>query len=180
MAAVATPAQAVDSLHTLAAQALAAGYPATLFGYTPEQREYWYEPGLPWFKAEMFQEHPLDNREGTPAHLKGWSCLPCIGEIAGDQMAPRFPRGSAVNTMPVHRKEHLAVGKVYTYRFRNPETGQEDWNIGRLVKIGGNFLEVKADTDSQPSIWLLREEGEQATWDVREVTHYASYPGEDR
>lgn len=159
-----------------------AGYPSTLFGFTPEQREYWHEPGLPWFTAEMFQNPPADTREGTPDYYKGWATLPCIGDIAGEHMAPRFPRGCAINTMPVFHKGMLVVGKVYVYRFENKETGEVEWNMGRLVKIGGNYLEVASDNpgpdEADRTIWLLREEEGQATWDVREVTHYAAYPGE--
>ncbi|GAA4503160.1 hypothetical protein GCM10023172_27550 [Hymenobacter ginsengisoli] len=186
MVAVATRVpQAVAGLTTLTptAQAAALGYPATLVGFTPDQRGYWFEPGLPWFTAEMFQNHPLDNREGTPDYFKGWSTIPCIGDVECDHMAPRFPRGCAINTMPVHTKDMLVVGKVYTYRYTNSATGLEEWNIGRLVKIGGNYLEVASDNPSPDeadrTIWLLEEEEHKATWAVREVTHYASYPSEE-
>ena len=160
------------------AQAATLGYPATLFGYTPAQREYWHEPGMPLFTPEMFMNAPADNREGTPDYYKGWPTVPCIGDVDGDHMAPRFPRGCAVNTMPVFNKGMLVVGRVYTYCYVNEATGREEWNMARLLRIGGNYLEVKPDNGEQVSLWLLRDNAEQATWDVREVTHYAAYPGE--
>ncbi|MGI4871495.1 MAG: hypothetical protein ACRYFX_09990 [Janthinobacterium lividum] len=144
------------------------GFPATLFGFTPNDRAYWHEPGLPWFTPEL--------RENPPLNRVGLQSIPCIGDIATDSMAPRFPRGCAVNTMPVHKREYLVLGRVYTHCFLNAETGEWEWAIGRLVKIGGNYLEVKADNDPTPAIWLLREEEAQAVWDVWEVTHYAYYP----
>jgi hypothetical protein len=150
------------------------GFPSTLFGFTPNQRDYYTEPGLPWLTQEMiadFEQMPLDYR--------GHKALLCIGYMGGNNMAPRFPKGCGVQTMPVYDKANLVVGRVYTYRYWD-ETSQ-DWGyeMGRLVKIGGNYLEVKADNHPTSNIWLLREEAEKAVWDVREVTHYASYPDLD-
>jgi hypothetical protein len=150
------------------------GLPNTLFGFTPNEGSYWREPGLPWLTPEMltdFEQMPLDYR--------GFRALLCLGDIEGDHMAPRFPRGCAVQTMPVYDKANLVVGRVYTYRYLDQQTQEWAYEMGRLVKIGGNFLEVKADNNATPSLWLLRDEPEQAVWDVREVTHYASYPDLD-
>jgi hypothetical protein len=106
----------------------------------------------------------------------GLALVPRIGDVEGDHMSPRFPRGCAVNTAPVFEKANLVVGRVYTYTFLDPETGERLWEMGRLVKIGGNFLEVKPDNHPTPSLWLLREEPREQMWDVWEVTHYVSYP----
>lgn len=150
------------------------GLPSTLFGFTPNQRAYWTEPGLPWLTSEMysdFKKMPLDYR--------GFRAIRCIGDIEGDHMAPRFPRGCAVQTMPVYEKKNLVVGRVYTYRYLDQQTQEWACEMGRLVKIGGNYLEVKADNNPTPSLWLLRDEPGQAVWDVREVTHYAARPDLD-
>jgi hypothetical protein len=119
----------------------------------------------------MHRDMPLDYR--------GQKAILCIGYMGGNNMAPRFPIGCGVHTMPVYDKENLVVGRVYTYRFWDEETKDWAYEMGRLVKIGGNYLEVKADNYPTPSIWLLREEAEKAVWDVREVTHYTSYPDLD-
>jgi hypothetical protein len=172
MTTVATAAPvAVDSLRTATERAHALGLPATLFGFTPEQKEYWHEPGLPWFTTDMYDNPPLG--------YNGLSTIPHFGNMAADNMAPRFPKGCSVNTRAVHEKKNLVVGRVYTYHYQDTQTGAWRREMGRLVKIGSNYLEVKADNCPTPSQWLLREDEQQAVWDVNEVTHYASYPGED-
>lgn len=173
MVAIATPVAQVTDLATLSpvAQAVALGYPTTLFGHAPTERAYWHEPGLPWLTAEqMAGDMPLDYR--------GQKQMLCVGHMGGDNMAPRFPRGCGVQTAPVFEKQNLVVGRVYTYRYWDEQEQQWAYEIGRLVKIDGNYLEVKADNSPTPSLWLLREEAEKAVWDVREVTHYVSYPAE--
>jgi hypothetical protein len=156
----------IPQISTEEAQQL--GFPSSLFGFTPTQGAYWREPGLPWFTAELY-ECPLLGYNGLPL-------VPRIADLASDHMAPRFPRGCAVNTAPVYEKKNLVVGRVYTYTFLDPETGERQWEMGRLVKIGGNFLEVKPDNYPTPSLWLLRDKEREAVWDVWEVTHYVSYP----
>jgi hypothetical protein len=150
------------------------GLPSTLFGFTPNQAAYWREPDLPWLTQEM-----LTDFDKMPLDYLGHRALVCIGYMEGNFMAPRFPSGCGVQTMPVGDKARLVVGRVYTYRYLDQETKEWAYEMGRLVKIGGNFLEVKADNNPTPSLWLLRNEPGQAVWDVREVTHYASYPDLD-
>lgn len=163
--------QPIPATPTELAQAL--GFPATLFDFTPAQRAYWFEPGLPWLTAEQMHgdQMPLDRR--------GHKAILCVGYLDGHHMAPRFPKGCEVQTAPVFDRANLVLGRVYTYRYRDGETGAWCHEMGRLVKIGGNFLEVKADNNPVPSLWLLGEVPGQEVWDVREVTHYVSYPGED-
>jgi hypothetical protein len=150
------------------------GLPSILFGFTPNERGYWQEPNLPWLTSEMYADF-----EKMPLDYRGFRALLCIGYMGGDNMAPRFPRGCGVQTIPVYDKANLVVGRVYTYRYWDEEAKDWAYEMGRLVKIGGNYLEVKADNNPVLSIWLLREEEHQAVWDVREVTHYASYPDLD-
>lgn len=178
MVAVIAPVPQATACHPLTAQAAALGYPATLFGFTPDQRGYWHESGMPWLtRAQMnfTADMPLDRR--------GNQALLCIGHIESNNMAPRFPAGCAVQSAPVWDKANLVIGRVYICCYR--EGGVQDWQyeIGRLAKIGGNYLEVTVDNPrpdaADRSIWLLREEPGQEVWDVREVTHYVSYPGED-
>jgi hypothetical protein len=171
MVAIATPVPQATSLHPLVAQAAALGYPATLFGCTPEQHEYWVEPGLPLLTPELRKDFPL-GYNGLPA-------LPMLAHLQGNDMGPRFPDGCGVVIVAVYELKNLVLGRVYTYSFRNLETGYREMAIGRLTKIGGNYLEVKADNHPTPSRWLLREEPGQAVWDVHEVTHYASDSGKD-
>jgi hypothetical protein len=148
------------------------GFPSSLFGFTPEQREYWQEPGLPWWTPEM--------RDNPPLGYNGLSKVPYTAYLGGHRMAPRFPKGCGVMLAPVFDRKHLVLGKVYTYSYRDAESGQLEMTIGRLVRIGGNNLEVICDNPSpdEPNrtIWLLRDDEAQAVWDVREVTHYVSYP----
>ena len=174
MAAITTSVAQAAALHPLIAQAAALGYPAAVLGFTPEQRQYWHEPGLPWWTEEL--------RENPPLGYNGHSILPFTAHIEGQRMAPRFPAGCAVMLVPVYAKQNLVLGKVYTYSYRNAESGELEMTIGRLLKIGGNCLEVTADSlgpdDADRAIWLLREEEREAVWDVREVAYYVSYPGE--
>jgi hypothetical protein len=149
-------------------EAAALGLPATLFGFTPNQRDYWYEPGLPWF-TDQLRQHP-------PIGYDGHAGIPFVSWIASNGMAPRFPHGCAVHSVAVFEKKNLVVGRVYLYCYQQAKTQKWQWSIARLVKIGGNYLEVKADNDPTPSLWRLRDDERQAVWDVREVTHYASYP----
>lgn len=148
------------------------GYPSSLFGFTPTDRAYWQEPGLPWLTQEQirdFDQMPLDYR--------GQRALLCIGYMGGNNMAPRFPKDCGVQTMPVWDKANLVVGRLYTYRYWDEEAKDWAYEMGRLVRIGGNYLEVKTDNNPVPSMWLLREEpAHTAVWDVHEVSHYVSYP----
>jgi hypothetical protein len=145
------------------------GFPSTLFGFTPEQKAYWHEPGLPWLTQEIWDNPPLGHN--------GYRLIWHYGVLAGNHMAPRFPKGCMVNMAPVCDKKNLVVGKVYAYSWRDTTTGEWQYQIGRLEYIGGNYLEARAD--NQPEIgliWQLREDEREAVWDVQEITHYASYP----
>jgi hypothetical protein len=148
------------------------GYPSSLFGFTPTDAAYWYEPGLPWWTPELRDNLPLDY-QGNPV-------LPFIAHVEGHRMAPRFPEGCGVMLVPVFERKNLIVGKAYTYSYLNEESGELEMTIGRLVKIGGNHLEVAPDNPgpnaASRAIWLLRDNEAQAVWDVREVSHYVSYP----
>jgi hypothetical protein len=158
----------------LVQEAARLGFPTSLFGFTPEQIEYWTEPGLPWLTKEM-----ITDIDKMPLDYRGRRAILCIGHVDGNHMGPRFPKGCGVQTAPVGDKANLIVGRVYTYRYWNEEAKEWAYEMGRLVKIGGNYLEVKADNHPIPSLWLLREVKHEAVWDVREVTHYASYPDLD-
>jgi len=150
------------------------GYPSHCFGYFPNEAAYWREPGLPWWTEALRDNPPLDYR--------GQPMLPFTAWVEGERMAPRFPAHTGVMLVPVFEKANLVLGKVYTYQYSDSETGEQAMTIGRLVKIGGNYLEVAADNprpvDANRTIWLLRDTEQEAVWDVREVTHYVSYPGE--
>jgi hypothetical protein len=153
-------------------QAARLGFPSTLFGFTPQQQEYWCEPGLPWQTKELWEDAPLG--------YNGLKLVWHYGTLSGNYMAPRFPKGCVVNMAPVCEKKNLVVGKVYAYSYRDATTGEWQTQLGRLEKIGDNYLEARAD--NQPEIgliWLLRAKDHEAVWDVWEVTHYVSYPNLD-
>lgn len=170
MVAIARPIEQVAACSPFTTQAAAQGYPATMFGFTPEQKEYWQEPGLPWL--------PLNGE--MPLGYIGLQLLRIPLQIGSStRMAPRFPKGCEVNVAPVYEKKNLVVGKVYLYVYTDSETGKEACDLGRLSHIGGNYLKVTFDNDPVPAMWLLRDDEQQAVWDVYEVTHYAIYPGED-
>lgn len=152
----------------LEAEAQALGFPATLFGYTPNEAAYWREPGLPWLPAAPADALLLDYR-GTRA-------IRYLLEVIDHDMAPRFPRGCLVQTMPVYERAQLVVGRVYSYGVLDPETGTRHYHLARLVQVGATYLEVKPDHDDHLLRWPLRADEAEATWDVREVTHYAHYP----
>ena len=96
----------METLTTLERVAQEAGYPTTLFGYTPNEFAYWLEPHLP-------SALPLLN----PAH-HGFDPVACAQELAGlwlfcfedESMAPRFRRGMAVAGRSVAQGSPLPVG----------------------------------------------------------------------
>lgn len=150
-------------------EAAALGFPAALFGFTPEQRAYWHEPGLPWLTAAQVNAPLLDAR-GLPT-------VPTYFDIRSQNMAPRFPAGAVVVGLPVFSRRQLAVGKVYAYGYTDAETGQRCHQLGRLEVIGDNYLQARADNRADLGlIWLLREVPGEELWDVREITHYVTYP----
>lgn len=152
-------------------EAHALGFPATLFGFTPNEASYWREPGLPWLPTDWVS-HPPQLRNGLP----GVWC-PC--EFAGQSMAPRFPKGTTVNLAPVLHRANLLVGRVYVYAYSDEQTGQQAYQAGRLERVGGNCLWARADHDPATRLcWLLREDPAQECWDVYEVTHYLHYPAQ--
>jgi hypothetical protein len=163
----------VASNNSIAEQrAQASNLPAKLFDFTPSQKEYWFEPSLPQWLPEM--------RDNPPLGYHGLSIMPLIGYITSNQMGPRFPEGCGVMLAPVCECKNLVIGKVYTYNQRNAKSGEWEMTIGRLVEIGSNYLVVAADNPSpgraKHTIWPLRDKEQEAVWDVREVTHYVSYP----
>lgn len=174
MVAIASPVPQPTACHPLTTQAVALGYPATLFGFTPQDAAYWREPGLPYWTEALRDNPPLDYR-GTPHR-------PYTAWIEGERMAPRFPAGAGVKLTPVGERQRLVLGRVYTYTYRSQATGLVEMTMGRLVNIGGNYLEVAADNPSPDeadrTIWLLRDNEHEAVWDVHEVSYYVSYPGE--
>lgn len=150
-------------------QAAALGYPATVQGFTPNERGYWFEPGLPWMPADgqanMF----------TPDR-RGMSIIWHFTEFGDNSMAPRFPAGTVVNIVPVWFRTELELGKVYGCRHKDPATGKERWQAGRLAVIGGNYLELTRDNAPVGLIVRLRDDAAAETWDVYELTHHAHYP----
>jgi len=116
------------------------GYPSALFDFTPQQKEYWAEPGLPWWTPEL--------RDTPPLGYNGFPILPFTAYIESERMAPRFPKGCAVMLVPVYGRENLVLGKVYTYAYRDSESGELAMTTGRLAKLGGNYLEVVVDNPS--------------------------------
>ncbi|MGI4867485.1 MAG: hypothetical protein ACRYFZ_26435 [Janthinobacterium lividum] len=167
---------AAAPLSTACVRAQALGLPATLFGFTPEQPEYWHEPGLPSLTARQ-----MNFIDDMPLDYRGNQALLCVGQLETNSMAPRFPEGCAVQSAPVWDKANLAIGRVYIYCYREGSASAWRYEIGRLVKIGGNYLEVTVDNPrpdaADRTIWLLGEEPGKEVWDVREITHYVSYPG---
>lgn len=174
MVAIAKPIpQATADLRALtpSAQAAALGYPSTLQGYTPDQGQYWREPGLQWVTPEVWVNRPLG--------YNNMKLIWCRAELGGNDMAPRFPKGCVVNVAPVYERKNLVVGKVYLYVYQDAETGEEASQMGRLEKVGGNCLWARADNDPKVGLcWLLRDDEREAVRNVWEVTHYVSYPSE--
>lgn len=144
------------------------GFPSALFGFTPAQKEYWTEPGLPWVTPDMWENRPL----GRNGQKLIWNRV-----LVGNQsMAPRFPKECSVTVARITEREHLQVGKAYLYVYRNQQTGEEECELGRLDRIGGNYLVATFDNYPTPALWLLEERTEQEFRNVYEVTHYISYP----
>jgi hypothetical protein len=174
MVAIAKPiSQATISLQTLSptTQAAALGYPSTLQGYTPDQSQYWREPGIQLITPEFWANAPLGYNK-----LKLVWCRLAVG---GNDMAPRFPKGCEVNVAPVYERKNLVIDKVYVYVYRDTETGEEAYQIGRLEKIEDYCLWARADNAPTVALrWLLHNDECKAVWNVYEVTHYFSYPAE--
>ncbi|MBO2010866.1 hypothetical protein [Hymenobacter negativus] len=149
------------------------GWPATFMGFTPDQRGYFMEPGLPW-----------QPRTDSPAYVatpdrRGQHVIWHYLRFACDYMAPRFPGGTVVNIAPVWHRDELEVGRVYAHVYQDAATKAKRAQVGRLAFIGGNYLELTLDNAATGLLWPLRADETEATWDVYEVTHYVAYPGED-
>lgn len=130
---------------------------------TPDTAAYWFEPGLPWLTRAVEQSPPL----GHDKIRLLWH----IGVVAADTMLPRFPQGCRLNDGPVLTRAQLTIGRVYAYHH---VTGTRV--LGRLAYIGATYLGTTLDSAPYCSIWPLRPDEHQATWDVREITHYVSWP----
>ena len=79
-----------------------------------------------------FEQMPLDYR--------GQRAILCVGYMAGNHMAPRFPEGCGVQTIPVQERANLMVGRVYTYRYFDQAANEWAYEMGRLVKIWRQLL----------------------------------------
>jgi|GEM_PF-4461595 len=131
------------------------GFPASLFGYTPDVAAYWWEPGLPYV-----------------ADPGATSALTCIAPespeyiFAGDEMAPRFPLGTPVILAPAPSDHPLQIGRVYV---RIPEQGEPE--VGRLAWLHDTELELTQDNSPAVLRWPL------GVGTVYAVTHYVDCPG---
>lgn len=133
------------------------GYPATLMGFTPTDRAYWREPGLP----------PIAY---LPTELVGAPMAEFI--FVTDRMAPRFPDGTVVGLEPVTSHYDLVVGRVYVHLAAN-EVGE--YPVGRLAQVDRTCLHLTQDNDPTPLTWSLGADKQTVTQDLYEVTCYNLY-----
>lgn len=146
-------------------QAKALGYPASLFGYSPTQHNYWYEPGMGWRGAN----HGSPATQPMPASL-------CY-QMPDDTMAPRFPRGTVVLLWHVTSRLKLELGKPYLYSWADTTTGEVFHEAGRLVHIGTHYLGAVAD--NSPSLGLIWPVDKAVGFEgVRLIDAYVSYPND--
>lgn len=133
------------------------GYPATFLGFTPADRAYWREPGLPPITCL-----PSESADGPSAEFI----------FNGDDMAPRFPDGTVVGLEPVAARQNLVVGRVYVH-FAPPGGGELP--VGRLAHVGPTTLELMQDNHPGRLVWPLGADAQTETQDLYEVTCYSLY-----
>lgn len=133
------------------------GYPGTLLGFTPNDRAYWREPGLP----------PIAY---LPSEAAYWPTAEFI--FVTDRMAPRFPDGTVVGLEPVNSRQQLVVGRVYVHLAAD---GAGELPVGRLASVGRTSLELTQDNDPTPLTWSLGADSQTETQDLYEVTCYSLY-----
>jgi hypothetical protein len=133
------------------------GYPATLMGFTPNDRAYWREPGLP-----PIAYLPSESMDGPTAEFI----------FVTNRMAPRFPDGTVVGLEPVESRQDLVVGRVYVQLTAN---NVGELPVGRLARVGRTTLELTQDNDPVPLTWSLGADEQTETQGLHEVTCYSLY-----
>jgi len=133
------------------------GYPGTLMGFTPNDRAYWREPGLP-----PIAHLPSEVADGPTAEFI----------FVTDRMAPRFPDGTVVGLEPINSRQDLAVGRVYVHLADN---GAGEYPVGRLALVSLTCLHLTQDNDPALLTWALGTEEQTETQDLYEVTCYSLY-----
>lgn len=140
--------------------AQAAGYPATLFGYGPEEDGYWLEPDLPW----------LNGLEQLPYGLR------LLVDVDTDAMAPRFPPGAVVGVEGVERGQPLPSG---VYVWKHPADTSLAFHMGRLEQAQPSTSSLLIlSLDNRPYGLTCRLEWNVLGFRLYRVTHYASLPAE--
>ncbi len=139
------------------------GYPPTFQGFTPRQRKYWQEPGLPWQPRTVAELAGITDRRGQP---KVWRDF----WFTSESMGPRFSAGTCVAIDPVHHYAELEVGRVYM-RWARGADGTETWQCARLHTIGLALIGLIEDNGGACQSWPLRWD-DQGDWCLYEVTHY--------
>lgn len=145
------------------------GLPATVQGCTPNDADYWREPGLPWQPTTSPEHDAVRDRRGM---RKIWQ----YATFASESMAPRFATGTVVAVDAVFTRAELEIGRVYVRRGPADGAGLSALHVGRLVAIGDTFLELALDNHAVGLRWPLRENEQEATWDILEITHYCHCP----
>lgn len=144
------------------------GYPSHLFGFTPNERAYWTEPGMPWVL-------PLLN----PAHF-GLDPVTCEQELAGlmafrpwnDNMAPRFADGCLVAGKPLAWGAPVQVGQLLAWV--GPGEALDCFELARVVAVGAGELWLACD--HSPARHCLPWGVGLPDYPVYRITHYVTQP----
>lgn len=133
------------------------GYPTALMGFTPNDREYWREPGLP-----PIAYLPSESIDGPTVEFI----------FVTNRMSPRFPDGTVVGLEPVNSRQDLVVGRIYVHLVAN---SAGELLVGRLARVGCTSLELTQDNDPSLLTWKLCAEVQNEMQHIYEVTCYSLY-----
>jgi hypothetical protein len=124
-----------------------------------------FEPGLPWISTYI--------QEYKPTRLPAdWHHL----TFADNDMAPRFPAGSAVIAVPVYPGQALPPG---VYAWTNEHSGKGAF-VGRLpeARRGTESDGMLLSRDNNPAGIVCLLDWDNPAFRLYRVAFYSSYPAE--
>ena len=151
--------------------AQAQGYPATLFGFTPNDGPYWREPGMPWVLPLLNPQHFGLDPVACQTELHGLMAF----DLWNENMAPRFPRGTYLAGKPLPwGSEEVEPGHLLAWLA--PGEAWDCFDLARVVEIHATYLLLAYDNGGH----TLRLPWQHAypTPRAYRITHYVTQPAE--
>lgn len=152
------------------AQAARLRYPLGVCGYSPNERAYWFDPGLDWINRLLNPVSYGLDPEVCAQQLAGLDSLPGVWN---ENMAPRFITGTYLAGRKLHVGDPLVPGDVV--QWLEPGEALDCPTLARVVSVEPTRLRLACDNGGHPYQLPWGPGAELPPYCYR-VTHYISRP----